>query len=144
MKQDPFTWINDCLEEFQKNPTPLAIQCLENCGHKCSKRNLFGEGSKQLRALAAHCKTRAEYVKFLTEHIPSVTWKEVPDGIVFYLHKEHCGCPMWPHVTNPMLCHCSCGSNKETWSAFFGKPVEIEIVESFLRGGKDCVFKIII
>ena len=36
------------------------------------------------------------------------------------------------------------GHEVAVWSAFFGKTVDIEIVESHLRGGKDCVIKIIV
>lgn len=41
-----------------------------------------------------------------------------------------------------MLCECTRGHEKAVWSAFFGNPVEVEIVESYSRGGNDCVIKI--
>ncbi len=34
-----------------------------------------------------------------------------------------------------ILCECTRGHEKAVWSAFFGRPVEIDIVESVLRGG---------
>ncbi len=47
-------------------------------------------------------------------------------------------------VKNPMLCNCILGHEKAMWSIVFGKQVDAKIVESFLRGGKDCVIKIIV
>lgn len=43
-----------------------------------------------------------------------------------------------------MMCECTRGHEKAMWSIFFGKPVDVEIVESFLRGGNDCVIKILV
>ncbi len=62
------------------------------------------------------------------------------------LGKQECSCPLAPDIKRnaDMLCECTRGSDKATWSVFFGKPVDVEIVESFLRGGKDCVIKILV
>lgn len=71
---------------------------------------------------------------------------EAEDGIVIHLGKEKCSCPIAAAISKnaDMLCECTRGHEKTIWSTFFDKPVEVEIVESFLRGGKDCVIKIII
>ena len=70
--------------------------------------------------------------------------EEVSDGLVMWLGKKSCTCPMASeiHANKEMLCNCTCGHEKAVWSAFFGRPVDVEIVESFLRGGTDCVIKI--
>lgn len=39
-------------------------------------------------------------------------------------------------------CHCSVGYVKEIFSRTFGKPVSVELVESALRNGTRCKFKI--
>ena len=45
---------------------------------------------------------------------------------------------------NPMLCHCTLGHERAMWSIVFGKQINVEIIESFQRGGNDCVTKIFI
>ena len=86
-----------------------------------------------------------DYATFLRKVIP-VQIEEVDDGIVMRLGKTGCTCPMASeiHANKEMLCHCTCGHEKAAWSVFFGKPVGVEIVESFLRGGKDCIIKIVV
>lgn len=71
----------------------------------------------------------------LVESILPVKIEEVGDGIVMRLGKKSCTCPIASTIneSKEMLCHCTCGHEKA---------VDIEIVESFLRGGTDCVIKI--
>ena len=108
----------------------------------CKRQNAF-EGMEVLRKQASGCKTRSDYAAFLRQVMP-VQIEEVDDGIVMRLGKKSCTCPMASeiHANKEMLCHCTCGHEKAAWSVFFGKPVDVEIVESFQRGGKDCVIKI--
>ena len=99
----------------------------------------------RLRAAASHCKTRADYVEFLNNAIP-VHIEEAEDGILMHLGKTECSCPMAKELTKnvDILCECTRGHEIAVWSEFFGKPVDIEIVESHLRGGKDCIIKIVV
>ena len=138
-------WIIDLLE-CAKDSNSNDVKCLlEKCGEKCALRKNHVRGMKQLKQLAVSCKTRADYVEFLNNHIPApAKFVEEKDGIVLHLGKKQCDCPMYPEVSNPELCNCTNGSNIATWSEFFGKPVKIDIIESHLRGGKDCVLKIYI
>ena len=136
-------WINDCLSELEKRPAEEAASLLSGCGRACAERRGAIEGNKQLRELAAGCRTRSDYVAFLNTHLPAqVRFTECEDGILFSVGNERCSCPMAEEVKNPILCSCTCGFNKAAWSEFFGRDVEVEVVESHLRGGKDCVFKI--
>ena len=45
-------------------------------------------------------------------------------------------------LTPPEFCHCTIGWQRRTYSAVLGKPVEVELEESILRGGKRCIFRI--
>jgi hypothetical protein len=55
---------------------------------------------------------------------------------------KSCSCPLVkPGATPPEFCDCTLGWQKETYSAILGKPVEVEIEESILRGGSRCVFR---
>lgn len=133
-------WIEDLLGAAKASGNTELVQY---CGKGCAMRKNAPASMEQLRQAAAHCKTRADYAKFLDELMP-VRIEAVEDGIVMYLGKTECSCPMAKELTKntDMLCECTRGHEILTWSTFFGKPVDIEIVESILRGGKDCVIKI--
>lgn len=51
---------------------------------------------------------------------------------------------MSPEVRSPMLCNGTLGHEKAMWSIIFGKQVDAEIIDSFQRGGNDCVVKILL
>jgi predicted hydrocarbon binding protein len=57
--------------------------------------------------------------------------------------QRHCTCPFVnEQLTAPGFCDCTLGWQKETYTMIFGKPVEVELEESILRGGKRCIFRI--
>lgn len=47
-----------------------------------------------------------------------------------------------PEGLSGTYCHCSVGYVKEMHEQYLGRPVEVELIESVLRGGKRCRFKI--
>ena len=56
---------------------------------------------------------------------------------------SRCTCPMVDAaLTPPLQCTCTLGWQRATYSAIVGRPVEAEIEESILRGGRRCVFRI--
>ena len=134
-------WINDILKAAEAEPA--AIPLIEACGRSCAEQGGHIEGGRQLGQAATSCKSRSYYVAFMRATFPFDV-EEAEDGIIIRFHKEKCTCPMADEVANPMLCNCTLGHEKAMWSAFFGKPVEAKIVESFQRGGKDCVIKLFI
>ena len=136
-------WIEDLLGAAKADRTQASIALIERCGVGCATRQNAFEGVETLKKQAAGCKTISDYAAFLNRSLP-VRVEEVGDGLVMHLNKESCTCPMAGeiHENKEMLCHCTCGHEKAVWSAFFGRPVDVEILESFLRGGKDCVIKI--
>ena len=138
-------WIEDLLGAAKADQTREAVSLIERCGAGCARRQNAAEGMEALRERAVGCKTRADYVAFLSRTMP-VQVEDAGDGIVMRLGKKECTCPMASaiHANKEMLCHCTCGHEKAAWSVFFGRPVDVEIVESFLRGGKDCVIKILV
>ena len=136
-------WIKDLLAAAENNPTPEAIELLEQCGRCCSRRQGHADMMKKLREAASCCKTRSDYAQFLKAHI-SDRIIEDNDGIRIPLGKGKCTCPMADDIHSPMLCYCTQGSNKETWSKLFGDDIRVEMVETIMRGGNDCVIKLFI
>lgn len=137
------SWINDFLKTAEANASPEVIKSIEGCGRGCAEQNGHIEGIGPLKKAAATCRTREEILAFIKSTFPFEA-EDCGDGIIIRFHKEKCTCPMAPEISNPMLCHCTLGHEKAMWSELFGKPVNAEIIESFQRGGNDCVIKLII
>ena len=54
-----------------------------------------------------------------------------------------CSCPLVKVAATPAeFCACTLGWQKEAYSTILGRPVEVELEESILRGGKRCVYRI--
>jgi predicted ArsR family transcriptional regulator len=52
-----------------------------------------------------------------------------------------CACPLVQQgVTSGDQCQCTLGWQEETYSRILGRPVEAELEESILRGGRRCVY----
>ena len=134
-------WINELLDAASEHPEAVGI--IESCGKGCAIQNGHLEGIKALRDAVSSCTTRSDYVRFMKKTFPFDV-EEAADGIVIHFHKKGCTCPMAPDVSNPMLCNCTLGHEKAMWSILFGKPVDAQIVESFQRGGNDCVIKLLL
>lgn len=63
-------------------------------------------------------------------------------GTLRIVDKPNCTCPLAKQGTTPgKFCECSLGWQEEAYSVILGRPVEAELEESILRGGKRCVFR---
>jgi predicted ArsR family transcriptional regulator len=57
--------------------------------------------------------------------------------------QKSCFCPFVNNSMTPKdFCNCSIGFNKESFETVLGKPVDVKIEESILRGGERCTFVI--
>jgi predicted hydrocarbon binding protein len=65
-------------------------------------------------------------------------------GVITVVTPEReCVCPLVNNQLVPAsICNCSLGWQKQTYETILGKPVEVELRESALRGSKRCVFEI--
>lgn len=135
-------WINDLLEAAREDICPEVIRVIEGCGKGCALEGGHIDGMQPFKEDASACKTHEDYLAFFTSKFPFFNAEDTGDGIIIRFHKEKCTCPMAPEVKNPMLCHCTLGHEKAMWGELFGRNIDAEIVESFQRGGKDCVIKI--
>ena len=134
-------WINHLLKEVDETPNEKTLELIEHCGKGCAIRQDAIGGIKQLKE-SYKGKTRTEHVEFFKSLGIDAT--EEDDGILLKLGKTECTCPMAPEVNNPALCNCTLGHEKYVWGEFFGKEIDVELVETILREGDDCVIKIFI
>jgi len=56
---------------------------------------------------------------------------------------KSCTCPLVKREVTPAAqCECTLGWQEETYSRIVGRPVKASLVESILRGGSRCVFRV--
>ena len=137
-------WIDDLLGEVKKNPTDENIRLIECCGNACAYHKDRVKLMEQLHEEIGECKTNSDYANILREKL-YLNVKEAEDGIILYLGNDECPCEIASGLKKnaDALCYCTVGQNKLLWSTLFKKSVDIEIIESILRGGNDCVLKIV-
>ena len=66
-----------------------------------------------------------------------------PWGLI--MSDGYCMCPLvekGPDGLSPTFCLCSTGYVREIFARSTGKKVNVELLDSLKRGGKDCIFKI--
>ena len=138
--QEAFTegWIKRLVEgmdEHLDEGTKMAL--MESCGRACARSgpvHVARECQGKLdRWLATLRKWHGgdEYVQ--------------QDGNVIRVFCTECLCPVAkdiPEGLSATYCYCSLGWMKETFEAVMGKPVEVKLIESIVRGAETCEFAI--
>ncbi len=72
----------------------------------------------------------------------SAEYDEAAGSIRVVDRSDHCTCAFVDErLTPPAFCDCTLGWQKETYSTILGEPVDAELEESILRGGKKCAFR---
>ena len=135
--------VANTLKSIAANPCGDAVARLKENGCRCATCLGHIEGIKALRTAAAGCSTICDYAAFLNDKLP-VQVEADGNSIVIHLGKPHCTCPVARELKDGILCNCTVGHEEAMWSVFFGCEVKAEIIESHLRGGKDCVVRIVV
>ena len=91
-------WIEDMLGAAKQSQNMETIQMIECCGKGCANRKNADTGIQQMKVAASDCKTRADYAAFFNKAMP-IEVVETEDGILLYLGKEECSCPMAHEIT---------------------------------------------
>ena len=112
------------------------ISLLEHMGRQCAQSNR--QKAEQYKGnLNGYLKNIAPYVDKAEHDEAKGTIKIV--GVV----NNSCFCPFVDTSKMPEeFCNCTKGWQKETYETIIGKPVEVKIDESVLRGSNRCVFTI--
>ena len=115
---------------------PARKKVYESLGRECSRqyRSLIERYTGDLEGFLAMA--QKQWVETVEYDRQAGTIRIVDKG-------GKCSCPLVkPGLTPPEFCDCTLGWQKETYSAILGRPVEAEVEESVLRGGRRCVFRI--
>jgi len=104
-------------------------------GQECSKMMLDITGPYKGKP--------AEFLEEIKKRWAKETAYDPAKGTIRVTDKSnHCTCSLVDEKLMPSsFCDCTLGWQKETYSMILGQPVEAELEESILRGGKQCTFR---
>jgi predicted hydrocarbon binding protein len=122
--------LNSSLDE------PTRAKVFEELGRECAR---------QFSYLSAPFKgdLKGFLAKIQTQWVEKVEHDEQSRTIRITDRNPKCSCALVaPQKTPGAFCDCSRGWQKETYSSIVGEPVEVEVVQSILRGAPRCAFVI--
>jgi len=115
-------------------PAAACAGILEKTGRECAKLGQLARFKDKPEAYFAAAKKA-----FGTE----MSWDKEKGLITVAVAEGPCGCPLVdPKQTPAVWCSCSVGYQKEAFESIFGKPVQVTLKESKLKGAKRCVFEV--
>ena len=148
-------WIKNLMDHLDALiDEKTRIQLMQACGHSCYI-GAFG--------VAPEKKPTAEETRTFLDHIKKAGFDirregntttfiyrwgrdhQNPQGLI--MKDGYCMCPLvesGPPGLSPTFCYCSTGYVRESFQRKIDKPVHVALLDSLKRGGKDCIFKIII
>jgi hypothetical protein len=129
-----FTRMLEAMEKHVDEPTRQTI--LMAMGRECASRLGYptkykGNPEGFWNEVLTRWKETAQYDK--EKGTITIASSERTDCTCIFVDKDK---------TPPYFCNCSLGWQAEMYETILSKPVKVELVESVLRGGKRCVFKI--
>jgi hypothetical protein len=140
------------MNELDTSLEPAArARFMENCGRACF------EGAHGKRpADPPKPENTARFLEGMKKYLGEEGVKREGDQMIVYFKYTanpqglkvadgYCLCPILedsPKDISPTYCLCSVGYVKEIFERQVGKPVAVELLDSVLRGGKGCNFKV--
>ncbi len=122
--------LRDNLDEQTRN------KVFENLGRECA-RQFSGLTEKHRGDIRG-------FLAAIQQQWAAATEYDAKTGAIRVIDKSStCTCALVNQSMTPGdFCHCTIGWQKHAYSTVLGKPVEVEVEESILRGGKHCIFRI--
>ena len=115
---------------------PTRQKVLETMGRECAKE--FGSLTDRFRG-----RPEAFLEEARRQWMDSATYDQATGTIRVMDRASTCTCAFVnPDLTPADFCACTLGWQKEAYSAILGEPVDVELEDSILRGGKRCAFRI--
>lgn len=123
----------------------VSDELIFRCSSRCISANNAEKGIRKLKELARDCQNKDDYIDFF-RNVLKLNAQESANGIVLYLGKKQCSCPIASelNIDKSKLCDCTKEHEKVLWSIFFGKQIDVVILESFWRGGQDCIIELVL
>lgn len=136
--------MKEIIEKFNKSEE-ITDEMITSASNRCIEKNFEPDSIIHLKELAANCETKTDYLNFFKNEL-KLDVEESERGIILHLHKTECTCPMAPELTidKRNLCNCTKAREKYVWGQVLDREIDVQIVESFWRGGTDCVIEILL
>lgn len=144
--------IRRLISELDSNLEPaLREKIMQNCGRACF------EGAHGKRAAEPpKPENRTRFMEGMKKYLGEEAIKQEGDQMIVYFKYKanprglkvsdgYCLCPILedaPKDISPTYCLCSVGYVREIFERQIGKPVQVELIDSVLRGAKGCSFKV--
>lgn len=131
-------WINQLLNELEKKDD---FSVLESCGAQCVSWSEMDEQIRQSNlSRASTCDELYQQLKKspMNEHNLELH----DDHIKMTYTMKTCVCPIMSQVEHPRACECTKGFLKQAVGLLSQTPLEVTIVDSYIRNNKPCSFKI--
>jgi predicted hydrocarbon binding protein len=115
---------------------PVRRKILQELGAECARSfaSVYEPYRGRLREFLAQVET---------QWVEKAEYDEAAGVIRIIDRSRECTCPFVKMGETPGdFCDCSLGWQKLAYSTILGRPVEVEVEESLLRGGKRCVLRI--
>jgi len=119
----------------QKLDADTRSEILQHCGKNCIPQSIL----KKARACAVDASDVSSFISGLKETVPFVHMSGDEISVVY----PECFCPIPDEKTPlPGLCDCSAGWIRELFEHALSRPVSVEILETVMRGGSKCRFRV--
>ncbi|WP_459481639.1 hypothetical protein [Clostridium saccharoperbutylacetonicum] len=120
-------------------------QCklLSECGRACSE----SYSKKIYQEIWKKTNNYSEFFKILNDKIPAVATFEIEENKVYELRYNRCLCDLHTkgYINTGSLCECSKQSLLYNLNSIFpNNRIQVILVDSILKGGKECVLRIYI
>lgn len=137
-------WLNDLFDNIENSEqSENHIELLKKCGGNCAKRNLLPQISGLGEELVGQS-DMTQIAEIISRHTGAECIPTTDGFILTYNRGKSCDCALvnGGYVTSPVFCNCTLGFHETVWSTMFERPVTVELLETFLRGGDCCSQKI--
>ncbi len=131
-------WINMLLkglDEYTDEDEKQKI--MKQCGTKCPYSHMPDEKVKELKE---QFNSEDELIKYLMEN-----WRLKQEHGSYYVVFDKCYCPFVNkelEKASPTMCYCTLGSLINKFCVGLDREVEVKIISTIIRGGKECRFEI--
>lgn len=131
-------WIKGAIERLEQEVgKEKSIKIMEKCGRECCGQ----KHSEHAKQLMNESKSIEEFLNKLSRGGVKFKLKDKNTVVGEY---TKCYCSMVNQTSRPfsskIYCYCGIGHIKQQFESAFGKPVEVELVQSVITGAKRCEF----
>lgn len=132
--------------------TSQREEILSNCSHDCVRE--YSDVIKEARKRRLQYGTIREFLEAEERETIRGIALTSEKGFIRQIYQPRsfdkpmrCYCKLFRYLpdekrVSPTYCHCSQGFIKEYWQKVLGVPVKVDIIQSAIAGGDECIFEI--